>query len=85
MPQQRGRHTPAHANITDRLQVLTSGGEVVATGDLGVAGLTATQRVTLVVEAGSCSFVYAAVNWKTETHGEKVRKGREASPASWAH
>lgn len=75
----------AHASSTGHPRVLTSGGEVVATGDLGVAGLTATQGVTLVVEAGSCCLVYAAVNWKTETHGEKVRKGRAASPASWAH
>lgn len=72
------------ANATGQRQVLTSGGEVVATGDLGVAGVTATQGVALVVEAGSCCFVYAAINWKTETDGEKVRKGQQASPASCA-
>lgn len=56
------RYAPAHANATHSLQVLTSRREVVATGDLGFAGVTATQGVTLVVEAGSCCFVYAAIH-----------------------
>lgn len=60
-----------------KLVVLTFCREIVATGDFGFAGLTALKRETLLIQAGPCRFVYAAVHWNTKDTQIKVSSGEQ--------